>query len=59
MYKSGIRTSYFAGIQEKKFVQKSRLNIENMEKDTEDIDETTFRLIRNFKVPENNFSVIQ
>lgn len=31
MYKSGIRASYFAGFQDKKFVEKSRLQVSRME----------------------------
>lgn len=53
MYRSGIKASYFAGMREPHFMEKSKLQINKIEdKEEEEIDERTFRLMGGFKRPD-------
>lgn len=58
MYKSAIRASYFMGIQDPNFIRKSRIQIEDIGKNEDkEVDEKTFRMMKGFKRPEDNFKI--
>lgn len=58
MLKSSIKASYFSGFEKQEFVQKSRLQIEKSNDNETNVDDKTFRISRDFKRPENNFTAI-
>ncbi len=52
IYKSAIHCSYFANFDDPNFVNKSRIQIGEIEqKDEKEVDERTFRIMTNFKRP--------
>lgn len=58
LYKSSLRASYFNHFQANKFTNKSKIQVEERGEE-EDVDENTFRIMKNFKSPDTEFIVVK
>lgn len=58
MYKSALRASYFRAIQDPESMKKSKLQIEQANRQVEDkIDEKTFRMMKGFRRSDESYKV--
>lgn len=56
MFKSSLGASYFNSFQNNNFTQKSRIETQKITEE-EEVDEDTFRIVRGFVMPDNNYAV--